>query len=150
MGDRGFSDKNFGPTWGAIYRKWKITNHFQDAKIDERSVNNHKKGYKRNTQIKNNQNHPQGNLYWEWKKMVRIHYSSWQNFCTQIETCDHKKTFASLLYCCQLRKGFLLANRWTLVLHVAFSICGMCTKTSVESIISMQTGLLFLTIMKKP
>ena len=75
MGARGFSDKNFGPTWGAVYRKWKITNHFQDAKIDERSVNNHKKGYKRNTQIKNNQNHPQGNLYWEWKKMVRIHYN---------------------------------------------------------------------------
>ena len=34
MGARGFSDKNFGPTWGAVYRKWKITNHFQDARKD--------------------------------------------------------------------------------------------------------------------
>ena len=35
----------------------------EDSKIDQRSVNNYKKGYKRNTQITNNQNHPQNNLY---------------------------------------------------------------------------------------
>ena len=64
MGAHGFSDKKLGPTWGVVYRKWKIKNHFQDSKIDQRSVNNYKKGYKRNTQITNNQNHPQNNLYW--------------------------------------------------------------------------------------
>ena len=66
-----FRQKKLGPTLGAVYRKWKIKNHVQDPKIDQRSVNNSKKGYKRNT---HNQNHPQNNLYWEWKKMVRIHY----------------------------------------------------------------------------
>ena len=74
MGAHGFSGKKLGPTWGTVYRKWKIKNHCQDSKIDQRSVNNSKKGYKRNTQITNNQSHPQNNLYWEWKKMVRIHY----------------------------------------------------------------------------
>ena len=74
MGAHGFSGKKLGPTWGAVYRKWKIKNHCQDSKIDQRSVKNSKKGYKRNTQITNNQNHPQNNLYWEWKKMVSIHY----------------------------------------------------------------------------
>ena len=55
-----------GPTWGTVY-KYKVkdqkNNHCQDSKIDQRSVNNSKKGYKRNTQITNNQNHPQHNLY---------------------------------------------------------------------------------------
>ena len=74
MGAHGFSGKKLGPTWGTVYRKLKIKNHCQDSKIDQRSVNNSKKGYKRNTQITKNQNHPQNNLYWEWKKMVRIHY----------------------------------------------------------------------------
>ena len=143
-----FRQKKLGPTLGAVYRKWKIKNHVQDPKIDQRSVNNSKKGYKRNTPITNNQNHPQNNLYWEWKKMVRIHY---YGVLDKICALSPKTviTFANLLYCCQLRKGFLLANRWTLILHVAFSLW-MCTKTSVESIISMQTRLLFLCMMKKP
>ena len=75
MGALSFSDKKLGPTWGAVYRKWKIKNHFQDLKIDQRSVNDYKKGKKRNNQITNNQNHPQNNLYEEWKKMVKIHYN---------------------------------------------------------------------------
>ena len=74
MGAHGFSGKKLGPTWGAVYRKWKIKNHCQDSKVDQRSVKNSKKGYKRNIQITNNQNHPQYNLYWGWKKMVSIHY----------------------------------------------------------------------------
>ena len=74
MGALSFSDKKLGPTWGAVYRKWKIKNHFQDWKIDQRSVDNSKKENKRNTHITNNQNNPQNNLYWEWKKVVRIHY----------------------------------------------------------------------------
>ena len=92
MGALSFSDKKLGPTWGAVYRKWKIKNHFQDSKIDQRSVDNSKKENKRNTHITNNQNNPQNNLYWEWKKVVRIHYKiiSWQNFSTQPENCDHK------------------------------------------------------------
>ena len=55
-----------GPTWGTVYNykvKDQKNNHCQDSKIDQRSVNNSKKGYKRNTQITNNQNHPQNNLY---------------------------------------------------------------------------------------
>ena len=43
MGAHSFSDKKLGPTCGAVYRKWKIKNHFQDSKIDQRSVNNYKK-----------------------------------------------------------------------------------------------------------
>ena len=44
IGAHGFSDKKLGPIWGAVYRKWKIKNHFQDSKIDQRSVNNYEKG----------------------------------------------------------------------------------------------------------
>ena len=44
MGAHGFSGKKLGPTWGAVYRKWKIKNHFQDSKIDQISVNNYEKG----------------------------------------------------------------------------------------------------------
>ena len=80
--------------------------------------------------------------------MVRVHF---YGVLDKICVLNPKTviTFANLLYCCLLRKGFLLANRYTLVLHVAFSLW-MCTKTSVESIISMQSSLLFLCMMKKP
>ena len=67
MGAHGFSGKKLGPTWGTVYRKWKIKNHCQDSKIDQRSVNNSKKGYKRNTQITDNQNHPQNKHHSPWR-----------------------------------------------------------------------------------
>ena len=144
MGALGFSDKKLGPTCGAVYRKWKIKNHFQDSKIDQRSVNNSKKGYKRNIHITNNQHNPQNNLYWEWKKMVRIHY---YEVLDKISVLNPKTVITRRLlqaYYIAVRyekdKGFLLANRQTLLLHVAFSICGMYTKTSISGVYNLNAN----------
>ena len=54
MGAHGFSGKKLGPTWGTVYRKWKIKNHCQDSKDRSKKCKQLQKGYKRNTQITNN------------------------------------------------------------------------------------------------
>ena len=37
MGAHVFLDKKLGPTWGTVYRKWNIKNHFQDSKKSKHS-----------------------------------------------------------------------------------------------------------------
>ena len=52
-----FQARNSAPPgrMGSSLQKVKDQKSLQDSKIDQRSVNNSKKGYKRNTQITNNQ-----------------------------------------------------------------------------------------------
>ena len=51
-GAHSFSDKKLCPAWGAVCRKCKPKNHFQDSKEN-----------RRDTQIQNDQNQPQDRLY---------------------------------------------------------------------------------------
>ena len=96
MGAHGFLDKKLGPTWGAVYRKWNIKNHFHDSKKSKQSQkgilqekhSDHKQS-KSPTKpfVLRVEEDGEGSLVW----------SSWQKLGTQPENYDHKKAFSNLL-----------------------------------------------------
>ena len=95
MGARGFLDKKLGPTWGAVYRKSNIKNHFQDSKSKQSQKGILQEKHSDHKQSKSStkpfvlrvEEDGEGSLLW----------SSWQKLGTQPENHDHKKAFSNLL-----------------------------------------------------
>ena len=93
-GAHSFSDKKLCPAWGAVCRKCKIKNHYQDS---NECIRLERERDKENSQIQNIRNRRKKPFVLKVEEYGEHYYEVLDKICVLNQNGDQKKSFANLL-----------------------------------------------------